>query len=392
MTRILVIPDTHQKHVKVQKLIDSVEFDRCIFLGDFFDDFGDTAVNTKDTALWLREKIFPDPRFVILYGNHDFAYYFAYNPATRCSGYTDAKRAAIFSVLSYDEIIARVKFFHVEAGYLFSHAGVTNQVWKDIQRMEPEGATLLDVLPKWVKRSFDGARTLSAMPMFECGWSRGGRSQYGGMIWADWDEFNPISGVNQIVGHTPHDVPEVIVKFSDGNVRYYNANEWVYNKTSVLAKQVTSINYALDTHLNHFAIITDGDVELWDWNTMLPMKEGMIITSETGSSFVPDRQLHQPDFGVFRVTNPAGQSEIITGKELCDFEQYFSSSPSNVIMVLARKLKAGYKVAFIRRKKKIKGQPDPEQLPAVHDERETELMKWLSEEVEKSDNDQPTQP
>ena len=382
MARIIVISDIHQRHQKVQKLLDSMEFDRCILLGDHFDDFGDSPEDARQTAIWLKEKIFTDPRFVVLFGNHDYAYVFSYNQNTRCSGYSEAKRAAIFSVLSYDEIIAHVKFFHVEDGFLFSHAGVTNSVWKEMQMAEPDGVKLLDVLPKWVKRSFDGVRTLTATPMFDCGWSRGGRSQYGGMIWADWSEFSPVAGVNQIVGHTPHDVPEVAVKLSSGDVRYYNANEWVLNKEAVLAKQVTSINYALDTHSHHFAIITDGDVELWDWNTLLPMKEGLIITSETGGDFVPDKQLHQPDYGVFRFTNPQGQSELITGTELCAFDHYFVPSSSNVMMIIAEKLKAGYKVAFVRRKKKIKGQPDTEQLPITHDERTTDILKWLAAEVE----------
>ena len=257
--------------------------------------------------------------------------------------------------------------------------------------MEPEGSKLLDVLPKWVQRSFDGARTLSSMPLFECGWSRGGQNQHGGMLWADWSEFSPVSGVNQIVGHTPHGVPEVTVKFADGNVRYYNANEWVYNKAAVLAKQVSSINYDMDTHLNHFAIITDGDVEIWDWNTMLPMKEGSVITSETGAPFIPDRQLHQPDFGVFRVTNLSDQSEIITGKELCDYTQS-STNPSNVMMILAQKLTEGYKIAFVRCKKKIKGQSDPEHLPIVRGERTDALMRWLSDTLEAQQPEQVEPP
>jgi len=390
MSKILVIPDTHHKWKKAQQLIDSVEFDRCVLLGDHFDNFNDFPEDARQTAIWLKEKVFPDPRFVVLYGNHDLAYVFSYNQDAWCSGYSDAKRKAIFSVLSYDEIINRVKFFHEEAGFLFSHAGITNAVWKEMQMAEPDGVKLLDVLPKWVKRSFDGVRTLTAMPLFAAGWSRGGRQQHGGILWADWSEFSPVSGVNQIVGHTPHDVPEITVKLASGAVKHYNAIEWAYNKEALKAKQLQSINFALDTHLNHFAIITDGDVEIWDWNTMLPIREGTIITSETGSPFVPERQLHQPDYGVFRFTNPAGKSEIITGRELCQFEQFFLVNSSNVMAIIARKLKDGYKVAFVRRKVKMRGQPDPEKLPIVHDEHTAQLMRWLeAAAAEDASTDQP---
>lgn len=362
MKRTIVVADIHQNHAKVQKLLETMEFDRCILLGDFFDQFHDFPEDSRQTAIWLKEKVFSDPRFVVLVGNHDLSYYFAFNKNAWCSGFSHLKRQAIFEVLTYDEILDRVKFFHVEDGFLFSHAGITNAVWKEMRMMEPDGAKLLDVLPKWIERSLTGVRTLQHMPLFEAGWSRGGRQQHGGILWADWSEFSPVSGVNQIVGHTPHEVPEITVKLAGGAVKHYNAVEWAYNKHAVLAKQLQSVNYALDTHLNHFMVITDGDVELWDWNTMLPMKEGSIITSATGAEFVPERQLHQPDFGVFRIAGPQGVTNEITGKELCDLNNFFMASASNVMMLLSKQLKDGNRVTFLRRKKKIRGQPDPEKL------------------------------
>lgn len=49
MTRILVISDIHNRHAKVQKLLDTVEYDRCVLLGDFFDDFNDFPEDARQT-------------------------------------------------------------------------------------------------------------------------------------------------------------------------------------------------------------------------------------------------------------------------------------------------------------------------------------------------------
>ena len=42
-------------------------------------------------------------------------------------------------------------------------------------------------------------------PILGAGEDRGGLQRIGGPLWMGWDNFMPISGVNQIVGHTPGD-------------------------------------------------------------------------------------------------------------------------------------------------------------------------------------------
>ena len=350
MSRTLVISDIHNRYAKVQKLLETVEYDQCIMLGDFFDNFNDFPEDARLTAMWLRDEVIPNKKITLLTGNHDFAYFYAYNKATRCSGYSDAKHKAIFSVLDYDTIRENFKWFHVAEGFLFSHAGITNKVWKDMKRMEPEGATLLDVLPKWIAKSDNGVRTMTAMPLFEAGWTRGGPQEHGGILWADWSEFGPISGVNQIVGHTPHSVPEINIQFGDGLVKRINAYEWAWSSEEFLKRNVTSINFALDTHSHHFMIIEDGKVQLWDWDLMMPMTKGAAITTPNGLPFSPDTQIVQPDYGVFTITYPNGDMAETTGLELCRWHMHTLSS-SNVVIHLANLLKTGCKVAFTRRKK-----------------------------------------
>lgn len=354
MSKTLVISDIHQRHKKVRKLLSETEFDHCIMLGDYFDDFNDFPEDARQTALWLRDEIMPNDKITLLIGNHDIAYFFAYNQATRCSGYSDAKHKAIFSVLSYDDIIARFKWFHVQDGFLFSHAGITNKVWQEMKMREDENANLIDVLPKWIDRSFDGVRTLTAMPLFEAGWTRGGPQQHGGILWADWQEFGPIKGINQIVGHTPHNVPEVKVQLGDGVVKYLNAYDWSWSRDQLLAKTITSLNFALDTHTKHYAIIEDGIVTLWDWDMKLTMDKSHQIGTPNGLPFSPATQLGQPDYGVFQVANPVnGYLEELTGADMCRFNK-FDISTSNVTMVLASLLGRGCTVKFLRHRKEPK--------------------------------------
>ena len=40
-------------------------------------------------------------------------------------------------------------------------------------------------------------------PILGAGDDRGGAQYFGGPLWMDWDNLMPISGINQIVGHTP---------------------------------------------------------------------------------------------------------------------------------------------------------------------------------------------
>ena len=348
MTRILVISDIHNRHAKVQKLLETVEYDRCIMLGDFFDDFNDFPEDVRQTALWLRDTVIPNKKITILTGNHCQSYIYSFNPNAWCTGFTKEKHAAIFSVLDYDTFRANFKWFHVEQGFLFSHAGVTNKVWKEIQRMEPEGTALFDVLHRWVDKSDNGIRTLTAMPLFEAGWSRGGRQANGGMTWADWSEFGPISGVNQIVGHTPHKVPEINIQFDDGVVKRINAYDWAWNSEKLLTRNVTSLNFALDTHSHHFAIIEDGKVQLWDWDLMIPMSKYSLITTPNGLPFSPETQIVEPHYGVFRIRqSELAPSREVTGAELCK-NLGFSCEYVNVVMVLGNYIRDGYKIEFVR--------------------------------------------
>jgi hypothetical protein len=279
MTRVLVIPDIHHRHISAQKLIETLKYDKCILLGDYFDNFGDITQEAYNTAVWLKEKVLPNPKIIPLIGNHDVNYFFPWHKQFYCSGFTPEKRDAIRSVLTQDDI-RKFKFFHVEDKWVYSHAGLTVPVWKDMKLVsEPHDPSVesvhdhfVRVFDHWIRKTVRDIDLMNPLPLLEAGWDRGGRAANGGIIWVDWSNFASIKGVNQFVGHTPHKVPEVHLQYEDGSYTKKPVTEyWRYKKN--FDKGVVSKNFALDTHSNHYAIVTDGNVEIWDAIYEIPIKK-----------------------------------------------------------------------------------------------------------------------
>jgi predicted phosphodiesterase len=277
--RTLVIPDIHQRHVRAQKLIDTVPFDKCILLGDYFDNFADNYYDANNTAIWLRDFVLSDPRIVPLLGNHDTQYFWPYNPTFRCSGYGDMKKDAILKELNRDHI-EQFKYFHIDQGFVFVHAGVDNRLWKDLKlNFDEKGdKTKLEffeeILTYWVNHTKKLIADNKYCSLLGAGWDRGGSQPIGGINWADFSNLSPINGINQIVGHTIHKVPNIKIQKRGGSVcaktifEYYEHQEY-----SPSCKDPLSINYALDTHLNHYMVVDDGKVEIWDYANNMNIRE-----------------------------------------------------------------------------------------------------------------------
>ena len=192
--RTLVIPDIHNAFARADAFIQRLagRFDRIVFLGDYFDDFGDTPDIVLGVAKWLQHSI-EQPNRIHLVGNHDLAY-LRPGPFTWCSGFEPDKLRAIAPVLNRlprDQFHAAVEI----DGWLLSHAGflpcyvsghsaVSVAVWADCL----------------LRQLFAGGWP----SLFAAGAARGGRAPVGGITWCDWErEFLPTEGIHQIVGHTP---------------------------------------------------------------------------------------------------------------------------------------------------------------------------------------------
>lgn len=291
--KLLVISDIHQRHGIAKKLIDTLEYDKCILLGDYFDNFGDFPADASSTALWLKEEIITNPKIVPLIGNHDVNYFWAGHPSFMCSGYTDAKRDAVRSVLTQSEIESNFKFYHIEDGWMFSHAGLTVPIWKDMkmfsephdEKVEPFISYFSRILDHWIQLTYRNIRRYDRVALLEPGYDRGGGQPNGGIIWCDFRNFMSIRGINQFVGHTPNKVPWVHAQYKDGSYTKKTIFELYSSQKRNLLKGAVSVNYNLDTHNKHYAIITDGVPEFY---SLIPGTEGQSLREIASSAFVND--------------------------------------------------------------------------------------------------------
>jgi 3',5'-cyclic AMP phosphodiesterase CpdA len=190
--RALIIPDLHHHTENAEYWLKTQSYDRVIFLGDFFDDFGDNANDARQTAFWLRNRMDSSDDIMLL-GNHDAAYMFPHLDALYCSGFSRAKARAIQEVLE-PRHWQRFKLAHAEQGWLLSHAGF-HPAWIKTPAMKP----LIDLGGEVMAKAGRGV----VDPLLGAGFDRGGSQPFGGPLWLDWDSFVPTPGLNQIVGHTP---------------------------------------------------------------------------------------------------------------------------------------------------------------------------------------------
>ena len=249
--KTIIISDLHNRVDWIElALLSPVlqPYDNIIFLGDTFDDYHDTTQIATNSAEWLKQSLHK-PNRIHLIGTHDLWYRFPYNRFISASGNTEKKARAIRSVLA-DEDWNLLKLFHYEQNFLMTHAGVhLNLIGEYVFKHN-----LINLFDKYItnKEQLNGQEivdqivkpaTIEAMnmvkdghahPWLDAGVARGGRQPVGGIIWLDWRyEFEPIQGLNQIVGHTEFQFPE--------------------QKSTI-----DSENYCLDTRNQHIGILEDG--------------------------------------------------------------------------------------------------------------------------------------
>lgn len=202
---ILVIADTHEDFTYFDRAMDKygAQASRIIHLGDWFDSFQTPKDPTRCLECVQRIKACAaDPRFTRILGNHDAHY--RWGGKFRCSGWTAEKHEAIQNAMTQElwdgfEVWARA------GKWVLSHAGITSN-WLT----ENTDGYVADTawLDKLSGEALALAHTGRVAGFFAAGKARGGWGKPG-PLWTDWDwEFQPVRGVCQIVGHTPHSTPK----------------------------------------------------------------------------------------------------------------------------------------------------------------------------------------
>ena len=305
MSRALILSDIHHRHDRAQSIIDKVSHDELVLLGDYFDNYNDTVQEAVDTAVWLTEKILSKPNTVAMIGNHDAAYVFPQNLHLYCSGHSYQKSDAINKVLT-SEYKEKLKVYHITQGYVCSHAGLTNQKWKEYSSkfdQKPEQTYLQffdEVMSYFVQHDIKRARYNENAELFAAGWDRGGTSRYGGMNWVDWCNLAPINGINQIVGHSTRSIPEILIQKQGGalskkdviehyklqaNIEKYKLISKQPVSANIIEPKYLSVSYNLDTNSNHYMVIEDGVVNIFDYQTHMNLRE-------MGNYYIPDNPMN----------------------------------------------------------------------------------------------------
>lgn len=229
----LVIPDVHTKWQLAEHIRTTVPYDRCVFLGDVFDDFNDTIEITRDTAEWYK-RMLTAPTTLMLLGNHDAQYLWPHIRGLRCSGFSDAKALIIKEVFDNNFQVAydNLHLYTIADKWLLSHAG-WDRAW-----LKQGLRSLENHLDHMVNQVWAGLEAGIMPYLLNAGPERGGYATVGGPTWVDWSTLEITPGVNQITGHTFR---------REVRTKRYNT---------------TSMNYCIDTGLRNYALIEDGVVTI----------------------------------------------------------------------------------------------------------------------------------
>lgn len=197
--KLLVIPDIHHKWIKAEAIIRAESPDKVVFLGDYFDDFGDSPMIAAGTARWLKRSL-ADRSRVHLVGNHDLSYMSGL-PRLRCSGYGTAKHVAIASCgIEWSRL---EPFCWIDGdAWLCTHAGLSAPFLESVRPGAAAG-DVDDVLKGSIEDVDRASDAGHRHPFLQAGTARGGPSETGGIVWCDYgEEYEDVPGLRQIFGHT----------------------------------------------------------------------------------------------------------------------------------------------------------------------------------------------
>ena len=203
----LLLPDLHHRVDHADKIIKHVGADEVIFLGDAFDDFDDTPEMVKHTCEWV-ENFINTPNHIFIGGNHDIQYMYPYK-SFQCSGYAQWKYFIVRDTIN-PKLWDKVKWYYfLDDVWLLSHAGLHNlNVPEEIAKVRKDRPKFINELSQYldaeIRKGFNYGASGAGSWIFNAGRARWGQQRVGGITWCDFNqEFFPVRGINQIMGHTP---------------------------------------------------------------------------------------------------------------------------------------------------------------------------------------------
>ncbi len=181
--KYIFLGDTHGKLELVEALLsDAFKGYHKVFVGDYVDSFDRSSEAQIQIVRLLLNSVTSRGDVTALIGNHELSYLRA---GMECSG---RRSNTAYSMTHLKTNILRhfKRHLYVTDDILVTHAGATYQNFEDKTFLKMNLEQDSDIL-------------------YRIGRSRGGWSTAGGIFWCDyWEEFQPIKGLTQIVGHTSY--------------------------------------------------------------------------------------------------------------------------------------------------------------------------------------------
>lgn len=215
MSNIIVNPDIHGRHFWEESGKRVNEFDKVIFLGDYFDPYDFEKISVED-AIENFKKILEfkknnTDKVVLLLGNHDLPYVFDdyYEFSDWHCRHSNKFHDEIHQL--FNDNISFFKIAHVENDILFTHAGVESEWLEKVVKCDSFNLNEICDTLNALTHSREGL-----IALFHITSQRGGRDRFGSCVWANvhdmwWDVeslkspdtiWKPIHNFRQIFGHT----------------------------------------------------------------------------------------------------------------------------------------------------------------------------------------------
>ena len=215
MSNIIINPDIHGRHFWEKSAKHVNEFDKIIFLGDYFDPYDFEKISVED-AIENFKKILEFKKnnidkVILLLGNHDLPYVFDeyYGFSNWHCRHSKKFHNDIHHL--FNDNISFFKIAHVEDNVLFTHAGIESGWLENIVKCDNSDVNEICNKLNELTHSRNGLITL-----FHITSQRGGRDRFGSCVWADlhdmwWDVESlknpntirkPIHNIKQVFGHT----------------------------------------------------------------------------------------------------------------------------------------------------------------------------------------------
>lgn len=204
---------------RISRAADAISADRIVMLGDYMDYWNANTSQRVGMAAALKDWQDDESRHVdILLGNHDVPYYAGTNDRLfkgfivhRATGMDPLALNDVHAIYSRMRMPIATTVMNPATGdeYLCSHAGITcGWMLKHLGIAEDADGDGNAVNARVIADRLNDMQSHGGWrELYACGIMRNGHDGHPSPLWADLKEleYDPVHGLNQIVGHTPVD-------------------------------------------------------------------------------------------------------------------------------------------------------------------------------------------